>query len=431
MFKCKECGSEYDIKPDFCDCGNDVFEEVAGTVKKSTPVAVPRKIYKQEEKKTYRKKTFEEQYPELERLRNSFDPISTVIFLLLVILGLGILFFVGNPDETEKNNPDKKTLQEPVQNLNIPSIDTFWDNSTAGIINNEKSAAQKAAKERTQGLSDGDAQTVKQENVQPKNLMLAKIENTLNSPNTPEPVQQNSVPVQTAKKQITQSQKALTPQPQKVSAQSQKTVTTQPKTPAKTTTTSQTGKKKDVVSGLAQMFGVGSNNAAPSIPQKTQAIANQSKSTANKSTASPTQQKTTTTTSQTKQTPQTTATKPVQQTSSQSQATLRPKATIDTQALQRELSNYKVGLRNTIGRKIDFANVVGDGECAVSFKVASNGKLTSRTFSKQSSNVTLNDAVYSAVMATPSYNPPPSGYKNETMTLRIRFYNGNFDISLN
>ena len=29
MFKCKECGNEYDIKPDYCDCGNDTFEEIA------------------------------------------------------------------------------------------------------------------------------------------------------------------------------------------------------------------------------------------------------------------------------------------------------------------------------------------------------------------------------------------------------------------
>ena len=88
-------------------------------------------------------------------------------------------------------------------------------------------------------------------------------------------------------------------------------------------------------------------------------------------------------------------------------------------------------MRNLIGRKIDFANVVGDGDCAISFKLASNGKLINRAFAKQSSNITLNDAVYKAVMATPSYNPPPSGYNNETMVLKIRFYNGNFDISLN
>ena len=28
MFKCKECGAEYEVKPDYCDCGNDEFEQI-------------------------------------------------------------------------------------------------------------------------------------------------------------------------------------------------------------------------------------------------------------------------------------------------------------------------------------------------------------------------------------------------------------------
>ena len=26
MYKCKECGAEYENKPDYCECGNDEFE---------------------------------------------------------------------------------------------------------------------------------------------------------------------------------------------------------------------------------------------------------------------------------------------------------------------------------------------------------------------------------------------------------------------
>ena len=33
MFKCKECGSEFDNKPDYCDCGNDTFEEIISEIK--------------------------------------------------------------------------------------------------------------------------------------------------------------------------------------------------------------------------------------------------------------------------------------------------------------------------------------------------------------------------------------------------------------
>ena len=104
---------------------------------------------------------------------------------------------------------------------------------------------------------------------------------------------------------------------------------------------------------------------------------------------------------------------------------------VDSAAAKQELANYKVSLRNTIGKKIDFTKVVGDGDCAVTFKIASNGKLTNRAFSKQSSNITLNDAVYAAMMSTPSFNAPPSAYNNETLKLSVKFYNGNFTINLN
>mgnify|MGYP002868696823 CR=1 FL=1 len=188
--------------------------------------------------------------------------------------------------------------------------------------------------------------------------------------------------------------------------------------------------------------------AKPNIPKTTQAIANGQKTTAQKTTTQATTKPTTTTQTQTQTQTQTkpaqvtTQTSPTKTTTPQTSqttsvanvqgtTTLRPKTQVDTQALKKELDNYKIGLRNTIGRKIDFANVIGDGDCTVSFKIAQNGKLTNRAFAKQSTNITLNDAVYSAVMSTPSYNPPPTGYNNETMNLHIKFYNGNFDISLN
>ena len=97
---------------------------------------------------------------------------------------------------------------------------------------------------------------------------------------------------------------------------------------------------------------------------------------------------------------------------------------------KQEFINYKAQLRNTIARKIDFTHVVGDGSCTVAFKIDSNGKLTNRSFAKQSSNNTLNDVVYAAVMSTPTFNPPPTVYNGEVLNLNIKFYNGNFEISL-
>ena len=96
-----------------------------------------------------------------------------------------------------------------------------------------------------------------------------------------------------------------------------------------------------------------------------------------------------------------------------------------------ELANYKINLRNKIASKINFTNVIGDGTCVVSFSISSSGALQNRKFLTQSDNFTLNDVVYNAVMQTPSYNPPPSAYKHETMKLTVKMYNGHFEVSLN
>ena len=447
MFRCKECGSEYDIKPDYCDCGNDTFEEVVPQKPEITepvktsesvniPAQEPQKIYSSEPQKTVTKS-----YSEANRLKNTFDPISSIFILFCIITSIIVLFFVGNPKEEPETQKELTNVETP--KLNIPSIESFWNNSTAGIINNEKYMAQKASQSQTV-----PQQTQPQTNpltalVQPKQEQQPAPQQTVN---TVQPQQAKPQSTQTQKPQQTQQKIQTTPiigkifgnnnnNTQQTNKSTQKPAQqTQQKTGTQTQqkTTTQTQPKANT-----------QTNSAPKIPQTTQTIANQPNQTTtqnNKPAQTATQPKQTTTTAQSQQ-------KPTQQTQTSTQnvkpaqttaqnvnvtpsTTLRPKATIDTAALKKEFDNYKVGLRNTIGRKVDFTKVVGDGECVVAFKIASNGKLTNRSFAKQSTNITLNDAVYSAIMSTPSYNPPPSGYNNETLNLKIRFYGGNYDVSL-
>lgn len=386
MFRCKECGCEYEEKPDYCDCGNDTFEEFSG-MKQEVPPAKVAPV--QQSEIIPEPKPFSEKNSEYERIKNSFDPISMTIFLLCIIASIVVLFFVGNPKEPVTQNPD--TQPKEVQQINIPSIDSFWNNSTVGIINNEKSTPQTV-------VQNSQPQTA--------NPLLALVE-----------------PVKT-QTQVSASQ-----------------------TPAKNS--QQKSQPQSAMTKIQQSFGLGNNSAKPQtptpsqskpksaapqasaakIPPATQAVANQPKQSS--------QNKTPVTASSNNSVSQTPVSKPATTTqkvqthvSVTSEATLRPKATIDTAALKKELDNYKIGLRNTIGRKVDFTRIIGDGECVVAFKVSSSGQLTNRSFSKQSSNITLNDAVYKAIMSTPAYNPPPSGYKNETLNLKVRFYNGNYDISL-
>ena len=442
MFKCKECGSEYDIKPDYCDCGNDTFDEVvvqepvksepaqkSEYVQTSVPESQePQKVYSNETKKTSSGK-----YPDSSRLKNTFDPISSIFLLFCIITSIIVLFFVGNPKEEPETPKESTNVETP--KINIPSIESFWNNSTAGIINNEKYMAQKANQLQTVPQQAQPQTNPLTALVQPKQEQQPAPQQTVNNVQ-PQPAKPQST--QTQKPQQTQQKPQTTPIIGKIfgnnnnNTQQTNKSAQKPVQQPQQKTTKQTQPKTNT-----------QTNPAPKIPQTTQTIATQPKQTTtqnNKPVQTITPQKQTTTTAQSQQ-------KPTQQTRTGTQnvrpaqttaqnvnvtpsTTLRPKATIDTQALKREFDNYKVGLRNTLGRKVDFTKVVGDGECVVAFKIASNGKLTNRSFAKQSSNITLNDAVYSAIMATPSYNPPPSGYNNETLNLKIRFYGGNYDVSL-
>ncbi len=103
----------------------------------------------------------------------------------------------------------------------------------------------------------------------------------------------------------------------------------------------------------------------------------------------------------------------------------------DIEKLKKELLNYKIKLRNKITADVNFSRVIGDGNCIVSFKIDKNGKLTDRKFIKQSDNDSLNDQVYNAIMNNPGYNPPPDGYKNETLKYSVKIYGKSFEVDLN
>ena len=98
MFKCCECGAEYNIKPDYCDCGNDTFNEII-TQKQSKPSLL----------KKY-----------------DISIYSILFFISCLILSLVILLFVGNPKE---QNPNTKIVQQKHIKKNIPSINSFWDDT--------------------------------------------------------------------------------------------------------------------------------------------------------------------------------------------------------------------------------------------------------------------------------------------------------------
>lgn len=376
MYKCTECGTEYEIKPDYCDCGNDSFEEVATkkvAEKIETPKTTPNSIPK------INKKTEKPQYSPLDNLKKSFDPISLSVFIICLILSVLTIFFVGNPDENNSTESKKNTSTEQI--INIPNIDLFWDNTPIKIVVKEPVIEQKPVITKVEQKIEDIKQIFKPQ----------KQPTTIEKP-TP--------------KKITTTQNKV--QPTKTTTKTQKqtqTKSTQTSTKQQTTVSSKevnelTSRIKNNISYTNQ-----NQNHTPKVQPKTQ--------TKNVPSIRTTPNNTQTQTNVVKK---------------QTQAQTAP--TKSTQQIKQELSSYKISLQNTIGRKIDFAKVMGDGECAVSFKINSSGSLVNRTFTKQSSNIILNDAVFGAVNSTPTFKAPPEGYKNETLTLRVKFYDGNFSINL-
>ncbi len=128
MFKCTECQSEYKVKPNFCDCGNDVFEEI---------------IEQKTEEKAY-KRTFEERYPFIERIKESLDPISVSIFVICIVLSILSLIFVGNSEEEIKIAEEVKEVSQ----VKIKDIDEIWDDAPVVV----KTPVQEEIKEKKQDI---------------------------------------------------------------------------------------------------------------------------------------------------------------------------------------------------------------------------------------------------------------------------------------
>ena len=372
MFRCKECGAEYEEKPDYCDCGNDEFEEVGVGVNiniNTTPENKQVDTAEIKQKISVQKQEVNEQtkvQPASSMAFNnsaqttyvpqrtiSIDPISLIIFIACILLSLYVVFFAWNEGLNTEDNENVQAntkSQQTVDTSKIPSVDRFWNN-TLPVVKNEE----------------------------PKRV------------ETVENIIKQIIPAQQQKKPETQ--KVATTKP-KVTTVPLKKVTTTKKTTSKTNST--VTKTQNTTNTQVQA-------------QKAAEEASKKKAEAERKAAEEAQLK--------------------KLQAEQVKKAAEEKAKQAATAKQ-EFANYKAQLRNTIGRKIDFTKVIGDGSCTVAFKIDANGRLTNRSFAKQSSNNTLNDAVYAAVMATPTFNTPPSAYNNETLYLNIKFSNGNFEISL-
>lgn len=95
MYKCKECNSEYDIKPDYCECGNDTFHYIEEKFEKKQPITLEQKS----------------------------EFVSRVFFAICLIIAISVWFIPMTKKVEHKPKPIAKTK------TSIPDINKIWDDT--------------------------------------------------------------------------------------------------------------------------------------------------------------------------------------------------------------------------------------------------------------------------------------------------------------
>ncbi len=354
MYKCTDCGKEYETKPQYCDCGNITFEEIITPSAKETESGINEKREEKENIKNI--KPVPRKRKEVKN-QEKIDMPSLTIFIFCIILSVLSLIFIGR----ENPNKPKEQIKSSNANIkterkNIPSVSALW---VEAPIHSQPSEIEQDVK-----TSENEVKKVQTKQEQKQNVQPTKQTSSTNNQAKKVQKQQN----QTQKQKQTQSaqQKRTAPKPK---TQAKQQTTQKPQTPVQ---------QKVQTSKPTQTNSNNSQNIIPQIKPITPSV---------------------------------------------------PKT--DPILEKKELLNYKIQLRDKITRDINFSRIIGDGTCIVGFKIDNNGNLISRSFIKQSQNDSLNDQVYNAIMNNPMYNPPPSGYKKETLKFTVKINGNTFAVDLN
>ena len=174
MFKCKECGTEYQTKPDYCDCGNDTFEEVLPpkpAERENTTVETKDDMWVEKngfgypiDEKSYNNMQKESEMRTVKNNVQTVQPYTIITFAVCLILSLLIILFAFNPKNISEQNSNTKS--ETIKTQQVPSIEKIWNNSTEGL-SEYQSKAKVEQTEQTKPI-------VKQEETSKKKIELTK-----------------------------------------------------------------------------------------------------------------------------------------------------------------------------------------------------------------------------------------------------------------
>lgn len=114
MFRCKDCGKEYNEQVDYCDCGNNSFEYIE-------PVQKPVK--------------------QTISLEQKSQILSLLFFFVCIIMSVIVWLIPVKTEVAEQ----KETEKPAITNKNIPNIDKIWDDTPVAVV--QKNEEQQPAEE--------------------------------------------------------------------------------------------------------------------------------------------------------------------------------------------------------------------------------------------------------------------------------------------
>ncbi len=188
MYKCKECGTEFETKPDYCDCGNDTFDEILPQEQqlddKNSPSTDKNDMWVEENgfgypinEESYNKmknKSNALQEPQVTTVKNNtpkIKPYAIIIFVLCLILSVLVILFAWNPKQSDKiQNSDSVTETEQKQ---IPDLEKIWNNKLPEVSARQENKP-KEHKETVQRKTTPEVKSISQSKPQTTKVTLNK-----------------------------------------------------------------------------------------------------------------------------------------------------------------------------------------------------------------------------------------------------------------
>lgn len=112
MYRCLDCKAVFENRPNYCDCGNDTFEE-----------------FHQSAAPQYNNMNTSSIKPTVKKTYDFKEILSYSIFAICIILSIFAWIFIGKDASKPKSQDAPQQEANSVVASNIPDINTIWDNT--------------------------------------------------------------------------------------------------------------------------------------------------------------------------------------------------------------------------------------------------------------------------------------------------------------